>query len=70
VSTDTTTEVNSALAHASMQLEHTREQFVVSMGALEAEVARSLDWRQWVRRKPGLVVCLAFGLGLFLGHRS
>ncbi len=69
MSISTATEADSALAHASMQLEHSREQFVVSMGALEAEVTRSLDWRRWVRRKPGMAVALAFGLGLFLGQR-
>jgi hypothetical protein len=61
---------DSPLARASMQLEHSRAQFVGSMRALEAEVTRSLDWRQWVRRKPAVVLALAFGVGLFLGCRT
>lgn len=62
--------VDSALARASVQLEHSREQFVGSMRAFEAEVARSMDWRQWVRRKPGLALALAFGVGFFLGRET
>jgi hypothetical protein len=60
------------LTRAGAELAHTRDQFVVSMGALEREISRDLDWREWVRRKPGMVLALAFGLGLFLGgrHRS
>jgi len=58
------------LSRASAELDHTREQLVVSMSALESEVTRTLDWRQWVRRKPGLAVALAFGLGFLLGRRS
>jgi hypothetical protein len=58
------------LVHASRELEHARERFVVSMTAVEREIARSLDWRQWVRRKPGIALALAFALGVFLGRRG
>jgi hypothetical protein len=39
------------------------------MSELEREVTRTLDWREWVRRRPGMALGLAFGLGLFLGRR-
>ena len=68
--TDEEQDRNDELSHASAELDHTRAQFVVSMSALEGEVTRTLDWRQWVRRKPGLTVALAFGLGFLLGRRS
>jgi hypothetical protein len=57
------------LTRASEDLARSRDQFVVSMGVLEQEVTRTLDWRQWVRRRPGMALCLAFGLGLFVGRR-
>jgi hypothetical protein len=69
VLTDREQEADCELARADANLDHTREQFVASMGALEREIARDLDWREWVRRKPGMALALAFGLGLFLGRR-
>lgn len=68
--TDGEQDKDAELARASAELDHTREQFLVSISALEGEVTRTLDWRQWVRRKPGLAVALAFGLGCLLGRRS
>ncbi len=62
--------LDSELTRANADLERTRERFVVSMGELEHEVTRTLDWREWVRRKPGMALCLAFGLGIFLGRRD
>jgi len=37
--------------------------------ALRQEVAKSTDWREWVRRKPGLLVAAAFTFGFILGSR-
>jgi hypothetical protein len=70
VPTDAEQDKDAELSRASAELDHTRERFVVSMSALEGEVTRTLDWRQWVQRKPGLAVALAFGLGFLLGRRS
>ena len=67
--TDRVEEMDSELTRAGAQLDHTREQFVESMSVLDREVTRALDWREWVRRRPGMALCLAFGLGLFLGRR-
>jgi len=69
VPTDGVAAMDSEVTRASTALEQTRDRFVASMGALEREIARDLDWREWVRRKPGLALALAFGLGLFLGRR-
>jgi len=35
--------------------------------ALQDEISRTLDWREWIRRKPLLAVALAFGAGALLG---
>jgi hypothetical protein len=58
------------LAYAVAALEHAREKFVLSMGAVERQVARKLDWRGWVRRRPGLLLALAFAVGVFIGRRD
>jgi ElaB/YqjD/DUF883 family membrane-anchored ribosome-binding protein len=60
---------DAALVRAAAELEDARDRFSSSMTALERHVARSFDWREWVRRKPGTALALAFGLGLFLGRR-
>ena len=68
--TDKVEAMDAELACADAELDHIRDQFVVSMGALEREITRTLDWREWVRRRPGTAFCLAFGLGIFLGRRG
>jgi len=35
--------------------------------ALQREISRTLDWREWVRQRPVLAVALAFGAGALLG---
>jgi hypothetical protein len=55
---------------AGEELDQVRDEFVVSMTALECEITRTLDWREWVRRKPAMVLCLAFGIGFFVGRRD
>jgi hypothetical protein len=57
------------LARAVADLACSRERFALSMGALEHEITRTFDWREWVRRKPGMTLALAFGLGVLLGTR-
>ena len=69
MSTDRLAEADLELRRASEALDLGREQFVLSMNLLEQEVTRTLDWRQWVRRRPGMALCLAFGLGLFVGRK-
>jgi hypothetical protein len=61
--------MDSELTRACADLDHSRDQFVVSMGALEREITRTLDWRNWVRRRPSIALGLIFGFGLFLGWR-
>jgi hypothetical protein len=39
------------------------------MGVLEHEITRALDWREWVRRRPGMALAFAFGLGFLLGRK-
>lgn len=57
-----------ALVRAQAELAQTRAQVALSITRLQREVARAVDWREWIRRKPALAVGLALGLGLMLGY--
>jgi hypothetical protein len=57
------------IARAVEELARARDNFSLSLRALERGVVRNLDWREWVRRKPGTALALAFGLGILLGRR-
>jgi hypothetical protein len=59
-----------ALARAEADIHRTREKVALTVTALQREITRSVDWRQWVARKPALTLGLAFGLGLLLGRRG
>jgi len=58
------------LARAVAELEEARDRFSLSVSALERGVARSVDWRAWVGRRPRTALALAFGLGILLGRRK
>jgi hypothetical protein len=57
-----------ALARAEADIHRAREKVALSVTELHREIARNLDWREWVGRKPLLSVGLAFALGLWLGR--
>jgi len=61
---------DAGVARAVAELEEARDRFSLSVIALERGVARSIDWRAWVGRRPGTALALAFGLGIFLGRRK
>lgn len=59
-----------ALVRAEADLARTRQQVARSITDLQREITRTIDWREWVRRKPGLAIGVAFSLGLLLGSRD
>lgn len=61
---------DASVALAVAELEDARDRFSLSVSALERGVARSVDWRAWVGRRPGTALALAFGLGILLGRRK
>jgi hypothetical protein len=63
-------EGDAGVARAVAELEDARDKFSLSVSALERGVARSVDWRAWVGRRPGTALALAFGLGILLGRRK
>jgi hypothetical protein len=64
------TDHNDDVTRAVAELARSRDRFSLSMSALERGLARNFDWREWVRRKPGTALALAFGLGVLLGRRG
>jgi hypothetical protein len=55
------------ILRAEAEIARTRETVTLSVMALQQEISRKLDWRQWVRQRPVLAVALAFGAGALLG---
>ena len=56
-----------AIARAEAEIARTRETVALSVMALQREISRKLDWREWVGQRPVLAVALAFGAGALLG---
>ena len=50
-------------------LERTRAELAQLVQALRAEMARTVDWREWYRRHPAAFLFGAFALGFALGSR-
>jgi hypothetical protein len=59
---------DAALVQAEAEIAKTREVVARSLGELQRELARAIDWREWIRRQPVLAGGVAFGLGLLLGR--
>jgi hypothetical protein len=57
------------LARAEAEIARTREEVSRSVVALRRAVVNRTDWREWVRRNPGLYMAAAFALGLIWGLR-
>ncbi len=58
------------LMSAVQELARARQRLGTSARALDHEITRALDWREWVRRKPVKMLCVAFALGALLAWRK
>lgn len=58
------------IARAEAEIARARESVVQSITALQREISRTLDWRDWVRRRPILAVAAAFAVGALVGSRG
>lgn len=56
-------------AEVRVEIARARAQITVSAAALKEQVAQLPEWREWVRKKPGLFIAGAFALGFYLGYR-
>jgi hypothetical protein len=61
-------EAADAIEQAEADLERSRARVAASVTALRNEVARRRDWRDWVRRRPGLFLAGALALGFLWGR--
>ena len=52
---------------AEAEIARTREAVTASVMALQREISRAFDWREWVGRRPVKAVVFAFGVGALLG---
>jgi hypothetical protein len=55
------------ILRAEAAIARTREAVALSVAALQREISRTFDWREWIRQRPILAVALAFGVGALLG---
>jgi hypothetical protein len=51
------------------EIERARQEIQASVVELRQEVATVVDWREWVRSRPGLCLGAAFALGFYLANR-
>jgi hypothetical protein len=51
------------------EIARARLQLVGTADALRRQFRETWDVRSWVRRRPGLTLCIAFGAGVWLGTR-
>lgn len=58
-----------AFSAAEAEIAETRARIALSVSALEREITRAVDWREWIRNRPVPALALAFGVGWFLGRR-
>jgi hypothetical protein len=62
-------DVDPEILFAEAEIARAREAVAESITALEQEISRTLDWREWMRRRPYLGVAGAFAVGALLGSR-
>jgi ElaB/YqjD/DUF883 family membrane-anchored ribosome-binding protein len=55
------------ILRAEADIARTRQAVASSVMALQQEISRAFDWREWVRRRPVEAVAVAFGVGALLG---
>lgn len=58
------------IARAEAEIAKARESVAESITALQREISRTFDWRDWIRRSPILAVAAAFAFGALLGSRG
>jgi hypothetical protein len=59
-----------AFLRAEADIAEARERVALSVMKLEQELSRAIDWREWVRRRPGRCLTAAFVVGWLLGRRQ
>ena len=55
------------IVRAEAEIARAREAVTEKLMALQRELTRTLDWREWIRERPMVAVAAAFGVGVLLG---
>jgi hypothetical protein len=63
-------ELFAALARSEAEIAAAEAELAASVAALRHEVRARSDWREWVKRHPGITLGAAFALGLFMGSEK
>ena len=66
---DRPSDVDPEIARAEEEIARARESVAESLVALERQVARTFNWREWIRSSPYVAVAGAFAVGALLGSR-
>ena len=55
------------ILRAEAEIARAREAVTEKLMALQHELTRTFDWREWIRERPMVAVAAAFGVGVLLG---
>ena len=55
------------IARAEAEIARAREAVTAKLMALQRELTRTFEWREWIRERPMVAVAAAFGVGVLLG---
>jgi hypothetical protein len=56
------------ILRAEEEVARAREAATAKLLALQHELGRVLEWREWIRKRPLVAVAAAFGAGVLLGN--
>ena len=55
------------IVRAEAEIARAREAVTAKLMALQRELTRTFEWREWIRERPMVAVAAAFGVGVLLG---
>jgi len=55
------------ILRAEAEIARARAAVTEKLMALQRELTRTFDWREWIRERPMTAVAAAFGVGVLLG---
>jgi len=62
-----TQEQETEILRAEAEIVRARQAVTEKLMALQRELKRTFDWREWIRERPLTAMAAAFGVGVLLG---